>query len=80
MTCKHYDRSLESEDRHYIPDKNFNNCVLCIATAKGPMTQEEVGVYFGVSKMRISQIERAALVKVRKKMALACLEKNPLLD
>lgn len=61
-------RVLTEEDRYYIDAKDHNNCVLCLVEAKGSMTQEEVGKYFGLSKMRISQIEKQAIKKLQKKV------------
>jgi hypothetical protein len=63
--CKHYDFVMSQEHRHYINSSQHDNCVLCVAETEGPMTQEQVGSYFGVTKERISQIESAALKKLR---------------
>jgi DNA-directed RNA polymerase sigma subunit (sigma70/sigma32) len=46
---------------------------------EGPMTQEEVAKFLGISKMRVSQIERIALKRFKKRCKLFLL-KNPLLD
>jgi len=37
--------------------------LLCLVNDKGPMTQKEVSKYLKLSKMRICQIERAAVEK-----------------
>ena len=66
MSCKHYNRKLEEKDRHYIENESCNNCILCLVEKKGPMTQGEIAEYFGVSKMRINQIEKKALQKIDK--------------
>lgn len=66
--CKHYLVRLTSENRHFINSAKDNNCVLCLADRLGPLTQAEVAAYLGVSKMRICQIEKKALKKVRKKI------------
>tara|TARA_A100001011_G_scaffold351460_1_gene391566 strand:+ start:3266 stop:3583 length:318 start_codon:yes stop_codon:yes gene_type:complete len=42
-----------------MEDDRFSNCVI-IAAQKGPMTLQEVGNIFGVTRMRICQIEKAA--------------------
>ena len=42
-----------------MKDSTNCNCVI-IAAAKGPMTLQEVGNIFGVTRMRICQIEKAA--------------------
>ena len=67
MTCRHYSKNLESEDRHFVPASDFNNCLLCLIDGKGPMTQEQVGNYMGITKMRVSQIEKQALKTLRKR-------------
>lgn len=68
MTCKHFGVILTEKDRHFVNEKKYNNCVLCLVNARGPMTQEEIGEYLGLSKMRISQIEKRALEKFNKRM------------
>jgi DNA-directed RNA polymerase specialized sigma subunit len=60
---------LREEDRHFINSEEHDNCVLCLVEAKGEMTQEQVGNYLGLTKMRISQIERQALEKFKKRAA-----------
>lgn len=70
MSCPHYPFTLETEDRHFIPSQDHNNCVLCLVNDKGSMTQEQVGNYLGLTKMRISQIERQALKKLEKRKHL----------
>lgn len=65
MACKHFKIKLEKEDRHFINSEEHNNCVFCLIDEKGPMTQEQVGKYIGLTKMRISQIERQAIKKLR---------------
>ena len=42
-----------------MEDKEHLNCVI-IAAAKGPMTLQQVGNIFNVTRMRICQIEKAA--------------------
>lgn len=69
MACKHYGRLLDQLDRHFIASEEHNNCVLCLVYDKGPMTQEEVASYFGLSKMRICQIEKKAIQKLNKRIA-----------
>jgi len=60
-------RKLTENDRYYIDSEEHNNCYLCLIKEKGSMTQEEVGKYMGISKMRVSQIERTALKHLKKK-------------
>lgn len=68
MACRHYGYTLAKGDRHFIDSEKHNNCVLCLVYDKGPMTQEEVASYFGLSKMRICQIEKKALQKLERRM------------
>jgi len=79
MSCKHYDFVLIQSDRHFIDSPKHNNCVLCLVKDKGPMTQEEVSKYLGISKMRVSQIERKAIKRLKKK-TFQFFSENPLLD
>lgn len=66
--CRHYTEVLSQEHRHHIESTDHDNCVLCLIDAKGPMTQEEIGSYFGVTKEWIAQIERLALKKIKRRM------------
>lgn len=62
--CKHYKFTLTEEDRHYVDSLKDNNCVLCLVNRKGPMSQEEIGKYLGLCKMRVSQIQQIAEKKL----------------
>lgn len=68
MACRHYGYTLSEGDRHFIISEEHNNCVLCLVYDKGAMTQEEVASYFGLSKMRICQIEKKALEKLERRI------------
>lgn len=68
MACKHFGFILKEEDRHFVNEKKYNNCTMCLIADRGPMTQEEVGEILNLSKMRISQIEKKALEKFNKRM------------
>jgi DNA-directed RNA polymerase sigma subunit (sigma70/sigma32) len=68
MSCKHYSFLLTPEDRHYIISEQHNNCVLCLVNDKGAISQEEIGTYMGVTKMRVWQIQKLALKKFKKKI------------
>jgi len=67
MSCIHYEFILKKQDRYYIHSTSHNNCVLCLINERGAMTQDEVAKYFGVTKMRISQLEKRALQNLKKK-------------
>lgn len=68
MKCKHYITKLNKGDRHFIDAEEFDNCVLCLVEAKGPMTLEEMAKYFGLTKMRMSQAVSRATKKLAKKL------------
>lgn len=59
---------LSEEHRYFINSPEHSNCTFCLIDDKGKMTQEEIGQYLGLSKMRISQVQKQALLKFRKKM------------
>jgi hypothetical protein len=67
MSCAHYAFKLEEQDRHYVKSDTDNNCVLCLANRVGPMSYDKIAEYLGYSKMRISQIEKLALAKFKKR-------------
>jgi len=49
--------------RHWISHDNSMNCTL-LATKNGPMTLQEIGNIFNVTRMRICQIEKRILQKM----------------
>ena len=63
-----------SEDtcRHFLSSKKDLNCSI-IASQSGPKTLQEIGDYYGISRMRVCQIEKAILKKLRR-------EKNSMSD
>ena len=69
VACKHCAYILREEDRHHIDSIEHNNCVLCLVDDKGPMTQEEIASYMGITKMRVCQIEHSAQKKLKKKIS-----------
>lgn len=70
MKCNHYNRKLNESDRHYINSSECNNCVLCLIDDHGTFTQEEIAQYFGLSKMRICQLEKRAIEKFNKRFKI----------
>ena len=67
-TCfyEHKKRDLschKSDCRYWIECKNYNNCAL-IAAKNGPLTLQEIGDIFKVTRMRICQIEKSILHKI----------------
>jgi uncharacterized protein YqkB len=67
-TCfyEHEKRNLschKSNCRYWINCKKYNNCAL-LASKAGPLTLQEIGDIFSVTRMRICQIEKSILDKV----------------
>ena len=55
----------ESGCRHFLKSKSDLNCAI-IAAQDGPKTLQEIGDYYGISRMRVCQIEKTILKKLRK--------------
>ena len=53
-----------TECRHWIDLCNHYNCTL-LASKSGPMTLQRIGDIFGITRMRICQIEKKVLEKIR---------------
>ena len=54
----------KKECRHFLDAEDDLNCSI-IAADKGPKTLQEIGDYYGISRMRVCQIEKAILKKLR---------------
>ena len=52
-----------SKCRFWINCKEHNNCTI-IAAKEGPMTLQEIGEIFGVTRMRICQLEKKIVLKL----------------
>jgi DNA-directed RNA polymerase sigma subunit (sigma70/sigma32) len=48
-----------------MSNEKYLNCSL-IASEEGPLTLQEIGDCFGLSRMRICQIEKGIFKKIRK--------------
>ena len=60
------EKSCEQKDcRYFLNSKIDLNCSLHTA-CRGPMTLEEIGSYYNISRMRICQIEKSILNKLKK--------------
>lgn len=55
----------ESSCRHFLKSEKDLNCSI-IAAQSGPKTLQEIGDYYGISRMRVCQIEKSILKKLRK--------------
>jgi DNA-binding CsgD family transcriptional regulator len=50
--------------RHFIHNEKSLNCVI-VAAKEGPMTLQQIGDIFGVTRMRICQLEKRIIEKIR---------------
>ena len=50
--------------RHFLKSSKDYNCALH-AAARGPMTLQEIGEFYDISRMRICQIEKSTLKKLK---------------
>ena len=51
--------------RYFLHSHDDLNCAI-VAAQSGPKTLQEIGDYYGISRMRICQIEKTILGKLRK--------------
>lgn len=58
--------------RYHLQGEKGLGCAL-IAAEEGPLTLQEIGDFYGISRMRVCQIEKAILKKLRS-------QKGPLED
>ena len=62
--CEKYNSECKKEScRYWIDYPNAQNCTL-LAAKDGPMTLQEIGSIFNVTRMRICQIEKKILSKI----------------
>ena len=71
MTCfsahREYNVNCEKyECKSWIENPEFQNCAI-IAAEDGPQTLQVIGDTFGVTRMRICQIEKTVLKKIASK-------------
>ena len=50
--------------RHNLNSTKYQSCAL-IAAESGPLTLQEIGDFYGISRMRVCQIEKALLKKLK---------------
>jgi hypothetical protein len=60
----------KSSCKQWIPYEGGKNCVL-ITTRKGSLTLREIGDIYGLTRMRICQIEKKIYKKIRDHIILA---------
>jgi len=56
--------------RYYHENGEGNNCILNLIDAKESYTLQEVGDLFNITRMRVCQIEKKAIDKLRSKNLL----------
>ena len=54
----------ETDCRHFLKSEKDLNCSI-IAADSGPKTLQEIGDYYGISRMRVCQIEKTILKKLK---------------
>ncbi len=71
MSLCNHSTPLTEDDRNYVISPENNNCVTCLIEAVGrPLSQAEVAEALGISKMRVSQIEKVALKKFTRRFGM----------
>tara|TARA_B100000287_G_scaffold390483_2_gene401416 strand:- start:307 stop:534 length:228 start_codon:yes stop_codon:yes gene_type:complete len=73
MKCYEYCASKnrnckESSCRYWLDNKSTKNCTILAAKIEKNMTLEEIGNIFKVTRMRICQIEKRAIEKIKEKL------------
>ena len=54
----------KSTCRHWLDLERHSNCTV-IAAKEGPMTLQKIGDIFGITRMRVCQIEKKILTKIK---------------
>ncbi len=63
--CEKTKKSCDKNScRHWIGLEDHSNCTL-LASKEGPMTLQKIGDIFGITRMRICQIEKKVIEKIR---------------
>ena len=64
--CKNKNKKCKSSDcRYWIENGQSFNCTLIAAAQKENITLEDIGKIFNVTRMRICQIEKRAIEKLK---------------
>ena len=72
MKCYVYNKKFnikceKNSCRYWIKKKDSNNCCLVLSENSDKITLEEIGNIFNVTRMRICQIEKKAIDKIKEK-------------
>jgi DNA-directed RNA polymerase sigma subunit (sigma70/sigma32) len=72
MKCyKYYNKSRKqcnkNSCRYWINSKSNNNCCV-ISAEKGHKTLQEIGEIYNITRMRVCQIEKKIIVKIKKRV------------
>ena len=72
MKCyKYYNKTVKqcnkNSCRYWINSKDNSNC--CIVSAeKGSKTLQEIGEIYNITRMRVCQIEKKIIIKIKKRV------------
>ena len=67
--CKNENLSCQRKKcRYWMNSKQFNNCCLIGASSSEKLTLQTIGEIFKVTRMRICQIEKVAVKKLKEKI------------
>ena len=74
MKCFEYNKQKNNNCKkksckHFINCKKNNNCTI-LAAQDGPKTLQEIGEIFNVTRMRICQIEKDIMKKIKAKLTV----------
>lgn len=73
MKCYIYNQKFnqnckKSNCRYWLIKKDSKNCCLIASKQNEKLTLEDIGKFFNVTRMRICQIEKVALNKIKEKI------------
>ena len=58
--------------RYWINCKHDQNCTI-ISAKKGPKTLQDIGAIYNITRMRVCQIEKNIIAKIKKRVATLSL-------
>tara|TARA_Y100001973_G_C5085494_1_gene274632 strand:- start:387 stop:638 length:252 start_codon:yes stop_codon:yes gene_type:complete len=60
--------------RYWLNSPENSNCTIC-AAKNGPQTLQTIGDIFGITRMRVCQIEKSIIEKIKKECNKALFDK-----